>query len=166
MSIIGMALTDYSWCRYVFTDAPNNEYTYRIELLENHATHPESTSYIRFLEENGIECVATYMRWMYLRKKSSEGAFDIYSDMESKIKHYKRIYGFWNILMWVELLIGFFNIIIGIVNLSIGSRLGNFSAGNLIIGSAVILIGLLFYKLGSPIRNKIRRLEQEKAIRE
>lgn len=91
MSAKGMALTDYSWCRYVFTEAPNNEYIYRLELLENLPSHAESVAYIRFLEESGIECVATYWRWIFLRKKSSEGPFDIYSDIQSKIKHYKRV---------------------------------------------------------------------------
>lgn len=166
MSAKGMALTDYSWCRYVFTETSNNEYTYRIELLENLPTHAESIAYIRFLEENGVECVATYMCWIYLRKKSSEGAFDIYSDLESKIKHYKRINVLWNTLMWIEFIAGFSNIVIGVVNLNIGYKLGNFTVGNLIIGSSVVLLGLLFLRLGSPIRKKIKCLQQEKAIRE
>ena len=58
MSARGMAITDYSWCRYVFTDAPNGAYNYRIELLEYMPTHPESMAYLRFLEENGVEVVA------------------------------------------------------------------------------------------------------------
>ena len=166
MSAKGMALTDYSWCRYVFTETPNNEYTYRIELLENLPAHAESIVYIKFLEENGVECVATYMRWIYLRKKSSEGAFDIYSDIESKIKHYKRINVLWNTLMWIEFMAGLINIVIGVVNLNIGYKLGNFTIGNLIIGGSVSLLGLLFLRLGSPIRKKIKWLQQEKAISE
>lgn len=166
MSAKGMALTDYSFCRYVFTETPNNEYTYRLELLENLPTHAESTAYIKFLEENGVECVATYMRWIFLRKKSSEGSFDIYSDLESKIKHYKRIYVSWSTVMWVEFIAGLMNLSIGIVNLNIGYKLGNFSIGNLIIGSSLTLLGLVFLRLGLPIRTKIKRLQQEEAIRE
>jgi hypothetical protein len=166
MSAKGMALTDYSWCRYVFTETPNNEYTYRIELLEHLPSHAESIAYIRFLEESGVECVATYWRWMFLRKKSSEGSFDIYSDIESKIKQYKRIYLFWNTFMWIEFILGFINIIIGTINLNIENKLGNFSVGNIIEGFLLTLLGLFFFKLGSPIRKKIRRLQQEKAIRE
>jgi hypothetical protein len=40
MSSKGLALTDYSWCRYVFEEAPRGEWVYRIELLENYPTHP------------------------------------------------------------------------------------------------------------------------------
>lgn len=162
MSAKGMALTDYSWCRYVFTDAPDNEYTYRIELLEHRASHVESAAYIRFLEENGMECVATYMRWIYLRKKTAEGSFDIYSDIESKIKHYKRVIVLLDTFMWMELSIGLINIVIGIINLS----RTNFAIVNIIEGCALTLLGLLFLRLSSPTRNKIKILQKEKSIRE
>ena len=55
----------------------------------------ERVAYIKFLEENGVEYVASYMWWVFFRKKSSEGPFDIYSDIESRIKHYKRINILW-----------------------------------------------------------------------
>ena len=166
MSAKGMALTDYSWCRYVFEEAQPNEYTYRIELLENMPNHAESVAYIRFLEESGVECVATYTRWIYLRKKTSEGSFEIYTDIDSRIKHYKRIYTMWNTLTFVEFTAGLSNLVIGIVNLNIGEKLGNFSYGNLAIGFTLLPLGLLFYRLGRPLRRKIKKLEQEKTIRE
>lgn len=166
MSAKGMALTDYSWCRYVFTEAPNNEYIYRIELLQHFPSHAESIAYIKFLEESGVECVATYTRWIFLRKKSSDGPFDIYSDIDSKINHYKRIHLFWSTFMWIELIIGLFNLIVGVVNLNIDNKLGNFSVGNIIEGCLLTSLGLLFLKLGLPIKKKIKRLQQEKIIRE
>jgi hypothetical protein len=163
MSAKGMALTDYSWCRYVFAEAPSNEYIYRIELLQQLPTNAESIAYIRFLEESGIECVATYRRWIFLRKKSSEGPFDIYSDIDSQISHYKRINLFWNSLMWMELIIGLLNLIVGVANLSIDNKVGD---SNIIGGGLLILLGLFFLKLGLPIRKKIKRLQQEKIVRE
>jgi len=166
MSARGLAMTDYSWCRYAFADAPNNAYTYRIELLENVPTHPESMAYLRFLEENGVECVASYMRWVYLRKPTAEGPFDIYTDIDSKIKHYQRINYFYTVFMFVEFAAAFANLGIGIANLFMNEQLGNFSYGNLVIGSIVLLFGLMFLFLGVPLRRKIRKLRQEKAIHE
>ena len=166
MSARGMAFTDYSWCRYVFTDAPGGQYIYRIELLENMPTHPESVAYLRFLEENGVEVVSTYMRWVYLRKPASEGAFDIYTDIDSKIRHYQRINYFWTVLMIVEFVAAFANLGIGIVNLFLNERLGNFSYGNLIIGGAALALGILFLVLDLPLRKRIKKLRQEKAIHE
>ena len=166
MSAQGMAMTDYSWCRYVFTDAPNDAYIYRIELLEYMPTHPESMAYLRFLEESGVEVVTTYMRWVYLRKPASEGAFDLYTDLDSKIRHYQRINYFWTVMMIAEFAAAGANLSIGIVNLFLSERLGNFSYGNLIIGSCVLALGILFLALDIPIRRKIRKLRQEKAIHE
>ena len=165
MSAKGMSLIDYSWCKYGFTETENNEYTYRIEFLENLPTHEKSIAYINFLEESGVEYVASYLHWVYFRKKSSEGAFDIYSDIESKIKHYKRINVFWNTFMGIEFMIGLSNIVVGIVNLNSGNRLGNFDMINIIMG-VPLLFGLVFLRLGSSIRKKIKSLQQEKMIRE
>lgn len=166
MSVKGMALTDYSWCRYVFEEAAHNQYIYRIEFLKNMPTHPESIAYLRFLEENGIECVATYMRWVYLRKKESEGSFDIYTDIDSKIKHYKMINTLWSTLMFAEFTIGLSNVLIGLINLTISERLSSFSYGNIGMGLSLILFSFLFFRLGLPIRKKVKNLEQEKTIRE
>lgn len=166
MSARGMAMTDYSWARYVFADAPKGEYNYRIELLDHMPSHPESMAYLRFLEENGVEVVTTYMRWVYLRKPASEGAFDLYTDYDSKIKHYQRINYFWTVMMIAEFAAAAANLGIGIANLFLNERLGNFSYGNLIIGSTVLALGILFLALDIPIRRKIRKLRQEKAIHE
>jgi hypothetical protein len=70
MATAGWMLTDYSWCRYVFEEGREGEYVYRIELLKNLPTYPLSQKYLRFLEEAGIEYVAYYARWVYLRKKN------------------------------------------------------------------------------------------------
>ena len=166
MSKRGLAMSDYSWCRYVFTDSPNSQYIYRIELLDNLPTHPESIAYLRFLEENGVECVASYMRWVYLRKNAADGPFDIYTDIDSKIKHYQRINLLWSTLMIVEFIVGGMNVAIGIINLSIGEHLGNFSYGNIGLGVSLLLFGLMFLLLGAPLRRKIKKKKKKKTIHE
>ena len=166
MSARGMAMTDYSWCRYVFTDTPNGQYHYRIELLENLPSHPESMAYLRFLEENGIEVVASYLRWIYLRKPASEGAFDLFTDLDSKIKHYQRINYFWTVFMIVEFCAAGANLPVGIASLVENGHFGNFNYGNLTIGLATLAFGILFLALDLPIRRKIKKLRQEKAIHE
>ncbi len=164
MSARGLALTDYSWCRYVFTDAEPGEYVYRIELLENWPTHPESMAYIRFLEENGVECVATYMRWIYLRKKASDGPFDIYTDIDSKIKHYQRVNAFFTVLICLEFAAVLINV--AVVLAFVLSNEPEFPTVNAICAGILIVIGLIFVKLRRPIRRMIKKLKQEKTIRE
>ncbi|NLO39144.1 MAG: DUF2812 domain-containing protein [Ruminiclostridium sp.] len=157
MASMGMALLDYSWCRYVFVQSQPNEYIYRIELLENHHNHYESIAYIQFLEENGIECVAKYMRWVYLRKRSCDGPFEMYTDMESRCRYYKRLSLFYSTLFALEFSAGLLNLVIGIVN---GSAI------NIILSTPVFLLAALFAKLNAPIKMKIKKYSQEKIVRE
>lgn len=165
LSAKGLALSDYSWCRYVFEEAPAGEYIYRIELLEQSPTHPESVAYLKFLEDTGIECVATYMSWVYLRKKAADGAFEVYTDIESKIKHYKRIHKLWLTLMWLEFITGFYNLLIGSINyVSFHHR--SLSYVNLGAGIFLICLGIVFTGLTRPVHQKIVTLKQEQAIRE
>ncbi len=162
MSSKGLALTDFSWCRYVFEDATEGEYIYRIELLDHPIKHPESKKYLNFLEEIGVEIVAYYMKWVYLRKKTYEGKFDVYSDIDSKIKHYKKVNLWWSMLAGVEFGAGLLNVVIGLIYLVLEGEV-NF---NLIIGSILSIIGFLFLGLGRPLREKIKKLKNEREIRE
>ena len=162
MSHKGLALEDYSWCRYVFRDAPAGKYIYRIELLDKTGSHYESQKYLKFLEETGIECVATYMRWAFLRKEASLGPFDLYSDIDSKINYYSKVINFWNIFAAMELVIGTMNVLIGLVN---GGRYGGLGF-NFFLGLPLVGLGVALVKLGDPLRAKIKRLQQERAVQE
>lgn len=157
MSARGLALTDYSWCRYVFEDASPGKYIYRLELLENRVNHPESLNYIKFMEENGVEFVSSYMRWVYFRKKASEGPFAIYTDLDSRIRHYARIRSFFMFLFGINLAAGLVNLIIGIID----SSTNLFNAA-----TSIVLAGFIFIFLVRPLNRKIRKLKNEKNIRE
>jgi hypothetical protein len=162
MSSKGMALTGYSWCRYVFEECKRDEYTYRIELLKNSPRHPESIAYIHFLEETGIEHIASYINWVYFRKKTEDGPFDLYSDIDSKIKHYKRINHIWISLTVMELVIGIMNAVFGLIDYSVNGKVSS----NLTFGPILIFLGIFFATLVIPIQKKIKYLKNEKTIRE
>ena len=165
MSAKGFALTDYSWCRYVFTDCEPGEYIYRLELLENLPSHPESMKYIRFMEENDVEFVASYSRWVYFRKKASNGAFDIYSDTDSKIKHYNRINRLFLSVALITFVCCVINFILPIIHFLQG-QIYPINTLNIFAGT---LNGTLFIILGCvshPVRIKIKKLKQQKKIME
>lgn len=161
MAAKGLALSDYSWCRYVFEDAPKGEYIYHIELLEHSITHPESQKYIEFLEDTGVEFVASYMRWVYFRKKAADGAFDLYTDIDTRIKHYKRIHTLWSSLMTLDFIVGFSNLAMGIWRIIEGDV-----QPNLFMSLPLILMGCIFFAADTPIRSKLKALRKEKTIRE
>lgn len=87
----GLALVDAAGIRYVFEECEPGAYEYRLELLENMACAAEGRRYLDFLEEMGIECVGMFGRWAYLRRRCDDAPFDLFSDIDSKIKHLRRI---------------------------------------------------------------------------
>lgn len=162
MSKRGLALTKYRWGRYMFQDAPKGEYIYRLELLEYPVNHPESKKYIEFMEDTGAEFVTSFNGWAYFRKKASEGKFDIFTDVESRLKHYKRIMNVIFIVTLINLALGVLNLSMGYLNISSGINKINLyvSIFSLSVGSILLLFFLL------PLRKKVLHLEKEKAIRE
>ena len=156
MSAQGLALTDYSWMRYAFEETEPGEYIYRIQLLEHWARHPQSLKYIDFVESTGAECVATYMRWVYFRKKAADGPFELYSDIPSMIRHYRMVRAFWAALTVVEYAAGIANIVIGAVP--------PVSVTNIVLGSLVTLLGVGFTLMIMSLTKKIRALKKRQLI--
>lgn len=91
MATEGLNLISLKFGRYTFEKGSPGEYIYRLELLKGDPTDEQSQDYLAFMEDYGVECVDTYMNWAYFRKKAADGPFEIYSDFESKIGHYKRV---------------------------------------------------------------------------
>jgi hypothetical protein len=156
MSAKGLALTDYCWIRYVFEETESAEYVYRIQLLEHWATHPESQKYIDFIESTGAECVATYMRWVYFRKKAADGPFELYSDIPSKIRHYRLVRAFWVGLAVLEYFAGISNVCIGAVQPA--------AMTNLVLGCFVTALGVGFTLMIISLSRKIHVLKKRQRI--
>ncbi len=132
MAAKGLALVGAGFCRYEFEECIPGEYQVRLELLENHLNHAESQQYIRFIEETGAEQIGSWFRWVYFRKKTADGPFDLYSDLESRIKHLKRIIALVLPLSLANLMIGFANVGNAIANHIWIAKVGYL---NLIVGA-------------------------------
>ncbi len=158
MAAKGFALTRYTWCRYEFEETPPGEYIYRIELLKEHARHPESRRYIDFIEETGAECVTSYLRWVYFRKKAALGPFELYSDLESRIGHYRRVRIFWLALLFAEI-----SVSAGNARMALESPLSVFRLA--VMGILLAFIVILSY-LSIKMTVKIHGLERERRVTE
>ena len=152
----GLALLDYCWIRYVFEDSEPGEYIYRIQLLENLVSHPKSREYIDFVEGLGAECVATYLRWVYFRKKSADGPFELHSDIASKIRHYKLVRAFWAAFAILEYSAGIFNIVTGFTP--------PVSLANAELGCLVVALGVGFTAMVASLTKKIVALKKQQQI--
>lgn len=143
MAMSGWVLCDVGLCRYVFERCEPGEYTVRLEM------HGSDPGYIAFMEETEAEFIGRCIQWIYFRKRAEFGTFDLFSDLDSRISHLRRIAV---MLLWI----GIGNMLIGIGNSLNGSSLGFI---NLIAAS------LLFYGLGR-IHGKSEALEKERRLRE
>ncbi len=154
----GWALCGVGWCRYDFEPTKPGEYAIRLELLENHPTTHESADYINFMKSTGAECVASWVRWTYFRKKRELGEFDLFSDLDSRIAHLTRIITMLRIIAGGELLIAVSNLCF------------SFSSPMSIINSVcsvicAVMAAVLFYGALRLTRRK-NQLEAERRIHE
>ena len=157
MAAKGHALINYSWGTYRFEPSRPAEWTYRIELLSDDAGKPASQEYLAFMADTGAQAVATYMRWVYFRKPSADGPFEVFSDLDSRIAHYKRV-----LLMFTSLFAALLPI--AIVNIT------NISRGKLTLAFALPLLAIL---IGAEallavqalrVSGKVRELEVQKQL--
>ncbi len=164
MSAKGFAAIDFFMCRYVFEDCTPGEYIYRSEFLKQPAKHAESQRYIRFMEENGAEHVSSWFQWVYFRKKASDGVFDIFSDLDSKLEHYRRINAFWLTVFIVELLAGAAQIPSIVLHFADDP----YSLGPFHIFAMALTwsLSVFFLLLRRRLGKKIKKLQQERLLRE
>lgn len=151
----GWALVDVCGFRYVFEESAPGEYVYRLELLEYTANHAESRCYLDFLRDMDIECIGSYGRWVYLRRRSDGAPFDLFSDVDSKIAHLRRI----NVLVLAVLVI----CLAGGANLLHMRDYPLDALPFVVLWAAVsILVACGFVR----VARKLRRLKRERAVRE
>ena len=143
MAMSGWALVGVGWCRYDFEACEPGEYTIRLEM------RGADDGYISFMQETGAEYIGRIFQWIFFRKKAADGAFDIYSDIDSKITHLQRIGR-------SLALIGGANLLIGIMNSFNGSSFGWLN---------LVCATLLMYGLGR-IHGKKEALETDRTLME
>ncbi len=153
MAAKGYHLVHYSWGKYTFEKGTPGEYIYRLELLDELPSHPESKDYIQFMEEQGVQCVATSLRWVFFRKKAKDGPFEIYSDHASRLKHYQKIAGLLGLVCGINLLLALVNFN-SVIHLSDSTFVLYVSLVNWL---AVILLAPLFISYW----RRINRLKKE-----
>ena len=85
MALEGWVLDRVGLFGYEFLRCEPGEYTVRLEM------HDHDEAYLSFMAETGAEYVGRIVKWLYFRKKTELGAFDIFSDLDSRLNHLKRI---------------------------------------------------------------------------
>ena len=96
----GWVLDKLGFCRYEFIPCEPGEYTVRLEMRE----HDEA--YLGFMAETGAEYVGRMVKWIYFRKKTADGPFDLFSDTDSRIAHLDRMCQTMKVMGTANLVIG------------------------------------------------------------
>ena len=112
MAAKGLALVSVGFCKYEFEDCVPGEYRICLQLLDKLPNHPESQKYIEFLEETGAEHVGSFTRWVFFRKKASQGDFNLFSDIDSKVKYMTSMLSFVALIVGLNLYIGLYNLFV------------------------------------------------------
>lgn len=131
MAAKGLCLVSVGFCKYEFEDCIPGEYRICLQLLDKLPKHPEMQKYIEFMEQTGAEHIGSFTRWVYFRRKASDGDFELFSDNTSRIKYLGSILSFIALIVGLNLYIGLYNLFvvfflnspfnyIGLLNLAIG----------------------------------------------
>ena len=117
-------------------------------------------SYVSFLEETGAEYIGRCLRWVYFRKKAELGPFDLFSDIDSKLSHLKRIETLLRILGVILLVSGLMNLFIA------GTNNSSYDIFNAFVSASNLLVcALEMYGLGR-IQGKKEDLERDRLLHE
>ncbi|MFH5881189.1 DUF2812 domain-containing protein [Liberiplasma polymorphum] len=133
----GYHLVDKTWFSYLFIKGAPMTYTYRVECLPQPFNSNKSNTYIASLKELGVEVITHQGRWVYMKKETAKGPFNLYSDINTKINYYKEI-------RRVRLIVLLLNLIVGVqlLNMNVVAFAFNFLRVIFIVGcfSVVILL--------------------------
>lgn len=146
MALAGWALVSVGWCRFTFEACEPGEFTIRLEM---HGYEPE---YVDFMAQAGAEYIGRVLQWLYFRKRAVDGTFDIFSDIDSRIRHIDRIHK-------LVLALGMMNLGVGLMNLAFNPQGLNVGIFNLLVTS------MLMYGLGR-LREKKESLSKDRMLYE
>ena len=102
MSQKGWAMTGFFAGFYRFEPCDKGKYTYQIDF--GNEFFSVSDDYREFMSDSDIEIIQSWGFWVFLRKLSSEGEFQLYTDVDSQIEHYKKIRNMFKAVTVIELI--------------------------------------------------------------
>ncbi len=102
MSAEGWAMKRFFAGFYRFEACEKGEYLYQVDFGEKFFSI--SDDYREFMQDTGAEIIQSWGYWILLRKPASEGKFELYTDVDSSIEHYRKIRRMFKIATILELI--------------------------------------------------------------
>lgn len=135
---------------YRFKKGEPGRYHYQIDFARGFCS--VSKDYREFMEEQGVEIMGCWGPWVFLRKKSVKGDFQLYSDYESKIAHYSKICTMFKTVAILEILILIMETIL---------MRDNFQVEGVIAIAALALMAFVFCHMALRMKQMIYCLKEE-----
>lgn len=85
----GWAMTGMFLGFYSFEKVEKGKYKYQIDVSDS--LFHVSRNYREFMQDMNIEVVDVWGPWVFLRKEAGDTEFELYTDIDSRIKHYTKI---------------------------------------------------------------------------
>lgn len=98
----GWAMNGFFAGFYRFEPCEKGKYSYQIDF--GNEFFSVSNDYREFMSDSDIEIIQSWGFWVFLRKLSSEGEFQLYTDVDSQIEHYKKIRNMFKAVTVIELI--------------------------------------------------------------
>lgn len=150
MAAKGWSMKSFFAGRYTFEQTQPGEYLYQVELLPRNVK--EKAEYLHFLEhEMGVELVQEWGFWIFLRKKASEGPFELYTDASSKAEHCRKISHLFFAVAGLEFLVGLSEMLVWTTQ-----EKSEF----LLLAVILYALGLVFLRQGIRFQKKQKELER------
>lgn len=147
----GWNVTGFNMGFYTFEKCEPEEYQYQIDTSDK--LFKCSDKYRDFMESVGIEIVCCWGVWVVLRKKTSEGKFELYSDDESRLEHLYKILNIYKIIMLIE---------IGCMMVNVYPAIFHNSIENFIAAFIVSLFVVLFGYMIRITKGRINKVLENK----
>lgn len=147
MAESGWVLEKVGFAVFYFRPCEPGEYTVRTEMRG----HDEA--YLGFMAEIGAEYVGRMAKWIYFRRKTELGDFQIFSDLESRMEHLEKAGKAMKI-------IGIANLLIGMVNTF------NLSFARFPVGWINLLCAALCFYCFGRLQGKLDAMKKDRELME
>lgn len=142
---------------YTFEQCQPGEFNYQIDLLDNWSGDKED--YAAFMEDAGVEVVGQWWRWVWLKKRTADGPFEMYTDLESKITQYSKIKKFFTIAVVMEI----FALLLEVM--AVISTPDNHKYVYMVFTAIIALIAFTMLKIVWKCKWKIKQFKRELGMR-
>ena len=141
----GWAMTGFFGGFYNFDPCEKGAYQYQVDCTDRFFS--VSNDYREFMQEMGAEIVANWGFWTILRKPASEGKFELYTDVDSRIEHYTKIRNMFKVITIID-------VVCFSLELLVAARGAHFGfAFALLIGACVLVLANATFKTNDIIED-------------